>query len=223
MAWLCCTVVPQRECLWLRWGLLALQTSKIFSCVAWGGAVVCLVYLHCNSVFMIQCFVTLQPKPHLHYSLQFSIDKSCSWWAGDAICLVTEALSVQGWVIIHILGVISIHVHHYVLCLLCSLVKGCMAMTYLDAMYSLSLSLSFPLSLLVRVCVCVKDSHINFYYEYKMRLLRTVLLSGVCCAALWCCTPSCEDSAGRYVNIKAFVPKHLKLCIYLKAQSVIHS
>lgn len=61
MAWLCCTVVPQRECLWLRWGLLTLRTSNVFSCVACKGIIICLVYWQNKSDFMTQCSAALQP------------------------------------------------------------------------------------------------------------------------------------------------------------------
>lgn len=122
--------------------------------------------------------------------------------AEDASYLISQAHSVQVGAITHILAAISLRAH-----VLCSLVKGNTAMTYLDVMYSFhsrcrSLCPSSPSE-----CLCVRlkeracHSHLNFYYEYKMRLLWTVLSSAVCCAALWCCVPSCEGSAGRHVNI----------------------
>lgn len=61
MAWLCCTAVPQRECRWLRWDLLALQTSNIFSCVALRAAVICLVYSQHSSVFITEFYCSHLP------------------------------------------------------------------------------------------------------------------------------------------------------------------
>lgn len=84
----------------------------------------------------------------------------------------------------------------------------------------------FVCFLTVSICVwaCLKEStrhcYFNFYYEYKMRLSWTVLLSGA--SVLWCCAPSCGNSVGWCVDIKACVTKHLKSCIYLKGQSVIY-
>lgn len=163
MAWLCCTVVPQRECLWLRWGLLALQTSNIFSCVAWRGAVICLVHWQNNSVFMIQCFSYYPATANQRHICTFLFSlvqaRAESWWAEDAIHLVSQAHAVKVREIIPILAIITIHVHHYVLCLLGSWVKGCTPMTYLDGTYSFhshyhSHSLLWAPWVCVYVCVC---------------------------------------------------------------------
>lgn len=76
-----------------------------------------------------------------------------------------------------------------------------------------------PLSL--PLCASACQRRFNFPCEYKMRLLRAVLVE--CCdVALWCRAASWEASAGRDVDIKARLPEHLELCIYFEARPVIH-
>ncbi len=182
MAWLCCTVVPQRECLWLRWGLLALQTSNIFSCVAWRGAVVCLLHSLPHSVFMIRRFVALQPQTHLQFSL---------------LVYYNPELQLMGWRchLCLILCMLVIHAGRsiYPWALLCSQFavfsgKRIRGYDLFRCHVFISLSLSFPLcSLSVYVCVWKRETVIAiliFYYEYEMRLLRTGLLSAVCVVLL---------------------------------------
>lgn len=56
------------------------------------------------------------------------------------------------------------------------------------------------MSISVWACLIESTRHcyFNFYYEYKMRLLWTVLLSGA--SVLWCCAPSCGNSVGWCVD-----------------------
>ena len=163
MAWLCCTAVPQRECLWLRWGLLTLQTSNIFSCVAGRGAVICLLHRQNNSVLVTRCFASLQPLQikDTHFPLPSSVNQSCSWWAEDTIHFGVSGLFCSSQ------GDHSYTGHNNYPCAsLCSLFSLflCKSMygydllrchVFISFLLSLLLSPLSPLVVCVCVCVCV--------------------------------------------------------------------
>lgn len=139
-------------------------------------------------------------KTHMHVFLQFRISQSCCWWAEDVICLVCSF-------IIHILSVCYV---------LSSVVSKdvCLYDLFRHHIF-FSFSLSFPLSLVSHLSVCLNESachwHFNFCYSHGQSCLMAwiVLSSYVVCLLF--------KAQYTDMSISKPLPKHLKLCIYLKA------
>lgn len=82
-------------------GFLALQTSNVFSCVAWREAVIHLLYSQYSSVYVTCCFVSLQPQQiqdtSVIFSLHFSVNKT-----NNVFLSLLLSLSVfWGWVFLY--------------------------------------------------------------------------------------------------------------------------
>lgn len=149
MAWLCCTVVPQRECLWLRWGLLALQT---FSPVLPGEeqSSVCFTY----SVTLFSCSHVFSLCSHRHICTYFL----CSFV--EARAAVDELQTPFVWFFFS--SILEVPSNPCASLRSLSAVfsgkKGLTTMTYLDAVYSFHSRRRSPLSLFgVWVFVCVSE------------------------------------------------------------------